>query len=181
MAFDWKDLVRQVAPTLGTALGGPVAGAAIQVIAQKVLGKDDATEADVAAAIVGASPEILAQLKAADNDFRVKMEQLGVNVYQIEVQDRESARDLFKVNHWPQIVLSIFVVAGFFTVLFLLLSQTFPADMSWMRDALLIMLGTLGTAFTQVLNFWFGSTSGGQAKTNSLTQLAATTGKAVAR
>jgi hypothetical protein len=181
MAFDWKDMVRQVAPTLGTALGGPIAGAAVQVIAQKVLGKDDASEADVAAAIIGASPETLAQLKAADNDFKLKMEQLGVNVYQIEVQDRTSARELFKVNHWPQMILSVFVVSGFFFVLFFLLSQTFPADMSWMRDALLIMLGTLGTAFTQVLNFWFGSTSGGQAKTNSLTQLAAAPGKAVAK
>ncbi|WP_303827564.1 hypothetical protein [Asticcacaulis taihuensis] len=181
MAFDWKDLVRQVAPTLGTALGGPLGGAAAQVIAQKMLGKDDATDTELANALIGATPEQLAALKAADNDFRLKMEQLGVNVYQIEVQDRSNARDLFKVNHWPQIVLSVFVVAGFFTVLFLLLGRPFPADMSWMRDALLIMLGTLGTAFTQVLNFWFGSTSGGQAKTNSLTALAATTGKAATK
>ena len=48
---NWKAIVGTVAPALATALGGPLAGVAVKAIADKVLGKPAATEADVAAAI----------------------------------------------------------------------------------------------------------------------------------
>lgn len=35
---DWKDVISSVAPGLATAFGGPLAGAAVKVIADKVLG-----------------------------------------------------------------------------------------------------------------------------------------------
>jgi hypothetical protein len=40
----WKDIIRSIAPTIGTALGGPLAGTATKFIADKMLGKADATQ-----------------------------------------------------------------------------------------------------------------------------------------
>jgi hypothetical protein len=58
---NWKELVRQVAPTLSAALGGPLTGTAVRFIADKCLGKPDAGAPDagveeVALAMQGANP-----------------------------------------------------------------------------------------------------------------------------
>lgn len=165
---DWKSVLKSLAPTIAAGLGGPLAGAAVTAISKAVLGKDGGSDDELANAIVGASPETLAAIKTAEFEFKARMAQLNVNVFELEVQDRGGARELFRVNHWPQIVLSGLIVTGFFAALFFVLSGW--AQMSGTDQAAWLMLGALGTAFTQVLNFWFGSTSGGQAKTNLLAQ-----------
>ena len=80
MKFDWKALVKTVAPVLGTALGGPLAGAATAAITKAVLGSDTATEKDIEAALATASPEILLKLKEADQAFETRMTELGIDV-----------------------------------------------------------------------------------------------------
>jgi len=44
MAFDWKNVVRSVAPILGNAIGGPFGGAAVSALSNALLGKPEATE-----------------------------------------------------------------------------------------------------------------------------------------
>jgi len=172
-----KSVLGNVAPTIAAGLGGPLAGAAVAQISRAVLGKDSASDDELTNAVIAADPETLAKVKQADEDFRLKMEQLGVNVYQIEVQDRSNARDLFKVDHAPQIILSIVITFGFFTALFIVLSGLSKALMGSDQVGFLL-LGALTTAFTQVLNFWFGSTQGSQAKTNLLAAATSYVGKA---
>ena len=77
--FDWKGLVKTVAPFLGTALGGPVGGVAARAIAGAVLGDEDASQEDVAAALQKANPEMLAKLKEADQKFKVEMGKLELD------------------------------------------------------------------------------------------------------
>ena len=57
--------------------------------------------------------------------------------------------------------LAFLVMAGFFAILWALLILKGEGTM---RDALLIMVGALGAAFGAVVNFYFGSSSGSQAK-----------------
>lgn len=54
--IDWKEIVRAVAPTLATALGGPLAGVATSEISNAILGKSDGTEAELGDALVKATP-----------------------------------------------------------------------------------------------------------------------------
>lgn len=174
MAFDWKELVKSVAPTLGTALGGPLAGAATKAIADKVLGDSNAPISDVENVILSGDPDALLKLKEAENDFKTKMAALNIDVFKLEVQDRASARDLFKVNHWPQIILSSVFVVGYiiavFEILWLLASGSLKiASLDPAFAAVVnMMLGAMIAALTQILAFWFGSTQGSQAKTNIL-------------
>ena len=56
-------------------------------------------------------------------------------------------------------VLAIMVTIGFFGILYGLMTEQFKTS-----DALLLMLGSLGTAWTGVIAFYFGSSAGSQAK-----------------
>jgi len=51
MAFNWKSILGTVAPGLATALGGPLAGMAVQAVSNAVLGKQDGSDDEIAAAI----------------------------------------------------------------------------------------------------------------------------------
>lgn len=167
MAFDWKALVRTVAPSIGTALGGPVGGLAVQAISTALLGKPDGSEEDVAAALAGATPENLLALKKADQDFTARMKELDIDLERIAAGDRDSARQR-EVNAHDSLtprILACIVTVGFFSTLFYLLKNGVPAEG---RDVALVLLGSLGTAWTGICAYYYGSSAGSAAKTMML-------------
>ncbi|GAA5787342.1 hypothetical protein [Chitiniphilus shinanonensis] len=93
--MDWKQIVGTVAPWLGTALGGPLGGLAVSVVAD-ALGLSDKTEDAIKQAISGATPEQMLAIKAADQQFAARMQELGFSNQQalakIAADDRDSAR-----------------------------------------------------------------------------------------
>jgi hypothetical protein len=160
----WKDIIGAVAPTLATALGGPLAGVAVSALSDKLLGKGDGTADEVGAAIVAGGPDALAKIKAADQAFAVQMRQLDVDVDRLHQADRASARDRESRagDSWTPRLLALLVTAGFFGVLGWLLTAGKPETGG---DALLVMLGGLGGAWTAIIAYYFGSSAGSQAKT----------------
>lgn len=174
MAFDWKALVRAVAPTLGTALGGPVGGMAVQALSTALLGKPDGTEEELAAKMAGATSADLVALKKADQDFAVAMRNADIDLERIAAGDRDSARVRETAAHdsWTPRGLGLIVTIGFFGVLYYIITHGVAQDTSG-GAVVLVLLGSLGTAFTQVLNYFFGSTSQSAAKTDMLGKAAA--------
>lgn len=165
MAFsdNLKRIVRTVAPAIGTALAGPLGGTAVKYLADKFLGKPDASEAEVAEAIAGASPEQLIRLKELDNDFAKHMASLGVDLERIAQADRSSARELAKINNWPHILLSAIYTAGYFWLLQLFCTGQVQVEQS-MAALFASVVGVLTAAQIQIMNFWFGSSSGSKVK-----------------
>lgn len=162
--MNWKDIVKSVAPVLGTALGGPLGGTAVKFIAEKVLGDSSADESTVAEFIASASPDKLLELKALDQDFKIQMKQLDVDVFALEQKDRDSARALFKINIWPQIVLSALYIVGYFIVLVAVLTGKVAIPES-SQSLVNVLIGMLSTAVPMILQFWFGSSMGSKEKT----------------
>jgi peptidoglycan LD-endopeptidase CwlK len=80
-----------VAPTLATAMGGPLGGMALKMVADK-LGLPESTMDAVEAAVTNASPSQLADIKKVEADFKVSMKQLDVDLVKIAASDRDSAR-----------------------------------------------------------------------------------------
>jgi len=161
--MDWKKIVGTLAPTLATALGGPLAGTATKFLAAELLGDENATEADIGEHLAGANPEQLAKLREIDNSFKLEMKRLNVDLEKLYVDDRNGARELAKVNMWPQIVLSFVFITGYFAIVYLLFSGSVVIDES-IRDMSNILLGVLTANIPAIMSFWFGSSHGSKNK-----------------
>jgi membrane-bound ClpP family serine protease len=162
-------LLGQVAPTIATALGGPLAGIAVKTLSNALLGREDGSAEDVSSALATASPEQLAQIKQIDADFRVRMKELDIDLERISVSDRESARNMqTQTQDWIPRVLAILITVGFFGILAYMLLNGMPKSGT---EALLMMLGALGTAWTGVINFYYGSSAGSKAKTDAMANM----------
>lgn len=166
--FDWKGLIGSVAPTIATALGGPFAGMATKALASKLLGKDDATEAELSTALQSATPEMLAEVKRIDAEFKTKMTELGIDLEKVHAGDRASARDMQVANKTRIVpVLAGLTVAGFFGVVWFVLSGKVALD----STILGFVLGAVSAKAEQVYNFYFGSSAGSKEKTAKLTEM----------
>ena len=157
-------LLGQVAPTLATAMGGPLAGLAVKTLSNVLLGHEEGDEDAVSAALQNASPEQLADVKKIDADFKVRMKELEIDLERISSGDRDSARkrEMEVKDHMPKI-LAVGVTIGFFGCLFYMFVYGVPKNGN---EALLLMLGALQTAFTGVVAYYFGSSAGSKAKTD---------------
>jgi hypothetical protein len=159
-------LLGQVAPTIATALGGPLAGVAIKILSNVLLGHEGGSEDDVKASLATASPDQLAALKKIDADFKVQMKELDIDLERIAAGDRDSARKMqTETKDWVPKLLAIVITLGFFGILVWMLVQGMPQTGT---EALLMMLGALGTAWTGVVNFYYGSSAGSKAKNDIL-------------
>jgi len=160
-------LIGSVAPTIATALGGPVAGMAVKAISGALFGHDSATEDDIRTVLANPTGDQLAALKKIDADFKVQMKALDIDLEKIAAGDRDSARQMqIATKSWLPEVLSILVTVGFFGIIVYILKYGLPESG---KEALLLLLGSLGTAWTGVMAFYFGSSAGSQKKTQALT------------
>lgn len=150
-----KGVIGAIAPTLGAALGGPLGALAGNVISAALGGKD------VEQALIEQKPETLLALRKAEQDFVVKLEELGVERERISMADRASARDLAKVNMKPQMLISATFLGGYFLILGLRMAGVFESQEDRVVDNLLTAL-TYGVPL--ILAFWFGSTAGSSTK-----------------
>ncbi len=163
------NLVKTVAPSIATAVGGPLAGMATRAISEALLGKPDGTEDELLEAAKNATPEQLLALKQAEQNFVIRMRELDVDLERIANQDRNSAREreVKTGDHTPKL-LAAAVTFGFFGVLFWMIAKGLPANGG---EAMLVMLGTLGTAWGAIVSYYFGSSAGSREKTQAMNRM----------
>jgi len=160
-------LLGQLAPTIATALGGPLAGVAVKTLSNALFGHENASEDQISEAMASATPDQLAAIKKIDADFKVQMKSLDIDLERISAGDRDSARQMQReTKDWVPKVLAIVITLGFFGILIWMLLNGMPKTGT---EALLMMLGALGTAWTGVINFYYGSSAGSKAKTDAMT------------
>lgn len=164
---DIKPYIAKFAPMLGTALGGPLGGAAGAVLGN-ILGVKDAKPEDIKAAFINGTltGEQLVALKKAEQDFGIQCRAMEINsvkdLESLAVQDRASARNLaIQTKDWTPRLLAGGVTIGFFSLLFYLLKWAPPEGN---KDVLNILLGSLGTAWIAVMNYYFGSSNSSKGK-----------------
>jgi hypothetical protein len=152
MSFDAiKNIIGAVAPTLGTALGGPLGGAAASAIAG-VLGCDNDPQS-LQKALAKATPEQLTEIKKAELDFEARMKELDVDLYALQVQDTADARKHF-AKDWTARFLAISLCCLFAG--YIILVTVLPPDQN--SDAIInLILGSITGSFSTVIAFYFGS------------------------
>lgn len=165
-------LLKTVAPTIATAIGGPLAGMAVGFVAKKLLGKDDASADELTKVITSMKdPAQLQQLKDAENEFKLHMEQMGIDVFALEVKDRDSARSMAVASVGMarmQMVVGLFLVVGFVAMATMVLVGY--VDIADANKAVMIgtVIGYVSAKADQVVAFLFGSTHGSQSKSTDM-------------
>lgn len=169
MGFNLGDIIKGALPFLASALPGPLGSVASKVISG-VLGVDANDEDGMKTALAQATPEQWATLKKAEQDFQVRMAEMGfknvADLEKIAADDRASAREReIAVKDITPRVLAYSITIGFFGILGCMLFGVMPQNA---HDALMILLGALSTAFAGIIAYYFGSSSGSAAKQKTI-------------
>ena len=150
--------IEQIAPTIATALGGPLAGLAVDAVS-KAIGVDPK---DVQDTINSGklSAEQIVSIQQAELTLKTKAQEMGLDFEQLATQDKKSARDMqMAVKSWIPPILAIGITIGFFGIMYGMMTGKVTSS-----EALMMLLGSLGTAWTGVISFYFGSSASSQAK-----------------
>lgn len=159
----WKDIgaaVARVAPLLGAALGGPVG--AVAGAAGALLGSALGVSPEPAAvATVLNDPRTLTALREIELRERERLLAWQAEQLRAELDNTRDARArevaLARAGHggaWVTGMVALVVVAGFFGMLRMVLEQPTVSEPG------LLLLGSLGTAFGAVVNYYLGSSLG---------------------
>lgn len=158
--------LKQLAPTIATALGGPLAGMAIDSLC-KATGMEPQ---DVKQAIAGGtlSAEQAAAFKQAEAELKAQADQLGLDFAKLEVADRQGARDASVAGGTSG---RIFVLSCLLLLVTLgaelwVLFHGYPGSVPEIVAGRI--LGLLDAISTMVLAYHYGSSSGSKEKTDAL-------------
>ena len=170
--MDFMKVIGAVAPTLATAMGGPLAGMAVTAIAGALGLPVDANKDDLAKAVASATPEQLVALKKVDNDFAVRMKELDIDLEKIAAGDRDSARRReASVKDFMPRLLAFLVVGGFMgTVFAVLLGYVDGMKDPMMATTVGTLIGFVSAKAEQVIAYYFGSSNSSQQKTALLAE-----------
>jgi hypothetical protein len=163
------NVLRTVAPWIGTALTGPLGGMAVEAAAN-ALGLSEKTAEAVKTALSGATPEQMLALKKADQEFALQMQALGfkqvTDLEAITAGDRKDARAMQVANKsLMPAVLTCFILGSFIGTLVALFALEVPPSN---RDIVVYMVGQLSGFSAAAVAFWLGTTRNSEQKTDML-------------
>jgi hypothetical protein len=161
--MDW---LKQLAPTIATALAGPLGGMAIDLLCKNT----GMSATDVKQAIAGntLSAEQMAAFKQAEVELQQQADQLGLDFAKLQVVDRQGARDAAVAGGTSgrvfvmSCILLIVTLGAELWVLFNGYPSTVPEIVAGR------ILGLLDAISTMVLAYHYGSSSGSKEKTDAL-------------
>ena len=141
--------LKQIAPTVATALGGPLAGMAVAAVS-KAIGVDESKVGDLINNNKLTADQI-AQVKIAEIELQKQAQELGLNFETLAVDDRKSAREMQATTRSivPPVLAAI-VTVRFFGIMVMMLLGKVDSN----NPAILMMLGSLGTTWTGGNQSW---------------------------
>lgn len=153
-----KNVLVAVAPTLASAIGTPMAGVAVKAIINAMGLDPNSSEKEIEEAILGATPEQLLAIKKADQEFKIQMKQLDIDLVKIVTADKDSARrrEVETKDVTPKVLAYLICILYVGVQIFLL---THIIDGS-MREMVMRALGTLDAILGLVFSYYFGSSVG---------------------
>lgn len=162
------DSLSDVAPTLAGAAatavtgGNPAAGAVVASLVRQATGRghDDADLDGMAAECLGDPVKLMA--------LRQQARQLELEELRLRTLDVQDARKHQSLGTW---VISGLVVAGFLIAVALVMTVDIPQGAG---PVAYLLVGTLAAGFTQVLNFFLGSSMGSKEKDATMARYAET-------
>jgi hypothetical protein len=179
MDFDWKALVRTVAPAIASVFGTPLAGMGVTAILNAVLPEGEAPPAKpeeyLAKVLANANPDIMLKLKTAEQQFTLDIKKLDIDLEkyleQLELESVKGAQDLKK--HWllsgkfdyePFLAIGVFGAFGYAE--WWVFAHATLTGMDPGASVLIgRVLGTVDAAFMLLLGFRWGTSHDSGRKT----------------
>ncbi len=161
-------LIQQFAPTLASALNGPFAGVATKFITDNLIGDsipEGRSPKEVISDLLNDSKN-LQKIKDLDQQFKLEMQKLDVDVFSLEIDESKDLRGRAKTNRNPPMIIStIFLVAYFLMVAAIFLveasdSLNMKKGENSLMGELQILFGALTAGVGQILSFWFSGRGG---------------------
>jgi energy-converting hydrogenase Eha subunit A len=154
-------LVKNAAPAVATALGGPMAGKAVSMISG-MLGVEDNVDS-------------VTKALQADPNLALKLRELDLKELEVHAKDRDSARQretaIATSEHAPYInkVITPYLALGITGLSFVLFGILIFVEVKpEAKDILIYILGVLSALVTQVASYYFGSSAGSKDKDEKL-------------
>ena len=156
--------IESIAPTIASCLGGPLAGLAVEAVS-KAIGVDPSAVQDTINS-GNLTADQISSIQSAEIALKAKDQEMNLDFEQLAVQDRKSARDMqTTTKSFIPPLLALIITLGFFGILVGMMTGKVTSS-----DALMLLLGSLGTAWTGVISFYFGSSASSQNKDQLLHQ-----------
>jgi hypothetical protein len=158
---DLLNLLKGIAPTLATAVAGPLGGAAVSAIANR-LGVSDSVEA-VAKAIAG-DPAAAAKLQELELEY-AKLDMANTaNARDMNSKIQESANASWVAKN-AAYVLDFAIVSATIIMTWIVFFKGVPVEN---KEIAYMAIGSLITMCGTVLNFHRGSSAGSKSKTEEM-------------
>lgn len=148
--------LKQILPTIGSLLGGPLGGAAVSAVAG-VLGISEPTQDKIQKALSSGqlTAEQMAALQAADLQLKTKMAELGIEAEKLQQVDRASARQMqVATGSMVPHILAVLFVAFYLLIVAMLLTGQMKL---WENSTLTMLLGGVTSGVAMILGFYFGA------------------------
>jgi len=157
--------LKTIAPTIATALGGPLAGMAVSAVAKAIGCEPDEVQGIISSNKLTA--EQVASIQLAELELKKQAQAMNLDFAKLGAEDKKSARDMQIATHsWLPSILSVLVIGGFGAITAAKVLGYSVASDPTVQD----LLTTLRDGVILVLSFYFGSSSGSQIKDQLLHQ-----------
>lgn len=157
--------LKSIAPTVATALGGPLAGMAVSAVAKALNIEPEAVQNVISSNKLTA--EQVSAIQLAELELKKQAQSMNLDFAKLGAEDKKSARDMQIATHsWLPSILSILVIGGFGAITAAKVLGYSVASDPTVQD----LLTTLRDGVILVLSFYFGSSSGSQIKDQLLHQ-----------
>ena len=169
--MDWLATLKSLAPTVASALFGPLGGAAIAAVGD-LLGVSNATKDKISEIIQSGqmTPEQVGKIRELELEYQNNEKERGFRYAELSFKDRDSARQANvqggtqKMLFWMSITLLIACLGCEILVLF----RGYPPEIPEIIVGR--VLGLMDAVAMLVLSYWYGTTNGSAQKSELLAQ-----------
>lgn len=164
----FTDILKTIAPTVASAVLGPMGGAAVTAIGG-LLGVSEPTQDKIAKIFSegGLTPDQLSKLRELEMQYKNEEAERGFKYEELIFKDRDSARNMaIQTQSNTPATLTWIIVLLTLSAEIAMLFQVMPSNV----DPIILgrVLGTMDMSLGMVLAFWFGTNSGSVRKTELL-------------
>lgn len=176
----WLQSIASIAPGIATALGGPLAGLAVDSV-ESVFGLKDASPDDLKKQLQNAqlTGDQIVALKQAEIAFQEKLKQNDIDLAQLSAKDADSARNReIQVKDRTPAILAYTLIGGFIGISAaqLIAIMGYPDLVSKIDGQGWLLIGNvsgyLANEAKQAASYYFGDTLGSKAQGQAIADIA---------